>query len=140
MRFPFVSSPAHEGQGVLMPFLPLALSYKDRHIKTYGMLDTGSMVNVLPFSVGLSLGAVWESQNVPVELGGNLAAYEARGILIDATVGGLPSVRLAFAWTRADYIPLLLGQTNFFMEFDVLFSRSALFFDVSSKGLGTINR
>ncbi len=98
------------------------------------MLDTGSMVNVLPFSVGLSLGLVWETQNISVELGGNLAAYEARGVLVDALIEGFPSAKLAFAWTRSDNAPLLLGQTNFFMEFDVLFSRSALFFDIAPKG------
>ena len=73
MRFPFIASPSHHGQGSLMPYLPLILSYNNREIKTFGMLDTGSMVNVLPFSVGLSLGAIWETQNVAVELGGNLA-------------------------------------------------------------------
>jgi hypothetical protein len=134
-RFPFISSPAQEGQSVLMPFLPLTLSYGNREVKTYGMLDTGSMVNVIPFSVGLSLGAIWEQQNVAVELGGNFAAYEARGILIHAIIEDFTPVKLAFAWTRADNVPVLFGQTNFFMEFDVLFSRSSLFFEVSPKGM-----
>ncbi len=134
MRFPFISSQSHEGQGSLMPYMPLLLQYKDREVNTYGMLDTGAMVNVLPFSVGLSLGMDWEAQKVAIELGGNLTAYEARGILVDVVVNEYPSVKLAFAWTLADNVPLLLGQTNFFMEFDVLFSRSSVFFDVSPKG------
>ena len=117
-----------------MPYLPLILNYNNREVKTYGMLDTGSMVNVLPFSVGLSLGAIQDAQTVAVELGGNLANYESRGILVDAVIEGYPSVKLAFAWIKADNVPLLLGQTNFFMSFDVLFSRSALFFEVSPKG------
>lgn len=58
MRFPFISAPLHQGEGSLMPYLPLILNYNNREVKTYGMLDTGSMVNVLPFSVGLSLGAI----------------------------------------------------------------------------------
>ena len=134
MRFPYIPSPAHKGQGVLMPFLPLTLNHNAHSIKTHAMLDTGSMVNVLPFSIGISLGLSWESQSVPVELGGNLKAYEAYGILINATIESYPTVRLAFAWTQADNIPLLLGQTNIFMEFDVLFSRSASFFDIYPKG------
>ena len=42
-------------------------------------------------------------------------------------------VRLAFAWTQAENVPLLLGQVNFFMEFDTCFYRSQLAFDVSPK-------
>jgi hypothetical protein len=114
--------------------LPIHLTYKDSIVKTYGMLDTGAQVNVLPFSVGLNLGAVWENQTVSMKLGGNLANFEARGLLVEGLVEGCPPVTLAFAWTRTDNVPLLLGQTNFFAEFDVLFSRSSLFFDVFPKG------
>jgi hypothetical protein len=136
MRFPFISAASFKEGGslALMPFLPILLSHKDQKIQTYGMLDTGAQVNVMPFSVGLNLGAVWENQTVSMQLGGNLAATEARGLLVDVIVEGCPSVTLAFAWSRNDNVPLLLGQTNFFAEFDVLFSRSSLFFDVSPKG------
>ena len=40
---------------------------------------------------------------------------------------------LAFAWARAENIPVILGQTNFFMEFDVCFYRSKMEFDVNPK-------
>jgi hypothetical protein len=76
------------------------------------------------------LGAVWEEQTVPLRLTGNLAHYEARALLVFATVGRFPPVRLAFAWTLADEVPLILGQMNFFMEFDVCFYRSRQFFEV----------
>ena len=134
MRFPFLSPITHKGEGSLMPYLPLALHYKDREIKTYGLLDTGATVNVLPYSTGLDLGFVWDAQTIPLKLGGNLASYEARALFIDAHIEGYPLVKLAFAWTLADNVPLLLGQTNFFMEFDLLFSRSAQFFEVLPKG------
>jgi hypothetical protein len=42
-------------------------------------------------------------------------------------------VQLVFAWTRATNVPLLLGQVNFFMEFDVCFYCSQLSFEVSPK-------
>ena len=42
-------------------------------------------------------------------------------------------MRLAFAWTRSDEVPLLLGQVNFFMEFDVCFYRSRYAFDLRPK-------
>ncbi|WP_340626568.1 MULTISPECIES: hypothetical protein [Aphanizomenon] len=39
-------------------------------------------------------------------------------------IGNLEPVRLAFAWVEASNVPLILGQTNFFREFDVCFERS----------------
>jgi hypothetical protein len=48
-------------------------------------------------------------------------------------VGQLEAVRLVVAWTKAAEIPLLLGQVNFFMKFDVCFHRSQLNFEVAIK-------
>jgi hypothetical protein len=48
-------------------------------------------------------------------------------------VEGCKTVELAFAWAKTDSVPVLLGQTSFFMEFDFFFSRSELFFDVIEK-------
>ncbi|WP_152540390.1 hypothetical protein [Aphanizomenon flos-aquae] len=42
-----------------------------------GLLDTGSSVNVLPYEMGLALGAVWENQRLSLPLGGNLACSRA---------------------------------------------------------------
>jgi hypothetical protein len=96
-------------------------------------MDTGAAVNVLPYRIGLRLGAVWERQPTPVQLTGNLSQHEARVLIVSAAVGEFPPVRLAFAWTRADNIPLILGQVNFFLEFDVCFFRSQNVFDVKPK-------
>jgi len=74
-----------------------------------------------------------EEQTIPVELTGNLARHEARGLLVSAEVGRFPLVPIVFAGTRADAIPLLLGQVNFLMEFDVCFYRSQLAFEVRPK-------
>jgi hypothetical protein len=54
-------------------------------------------------------------------------------VFADAEIGDLGRVRLAFAWIRANDVPLILGQTNFFMEFDVCFYRSKLEFEVTPK-------
>jgi len=35
-----------------------------------------------------------------------------------------------FAWTRQDNVPLLLGQVNFFEEFDVSFHRARRHFEI----------
>jgi hypothetical protein len=62
---------------------------------------------------------------------GNLGRYDARGIVLDVAVGSPPPpVRLAFAWTRAEHVPLILGQVNYFAEFDVCFFRSLGFLEI----------
>jgi hypothetical protein len=97
-----------------------------------GLLDTGASVNVLPYLVGIELGYIWEQQTTSLKLTGNLAQYQARAVLIQAIVGEFKPVKLVFAWTQATHIPIILGQVNFFMEFDVCFYRSELQFSVSS--------
>lgn len=66
-------------------------------------------------------------------LSGNLAACEARALIVSAVVGELPAVRIAFAWARTDEVPILLGQVNFFMKFDVCFYRSRSMFVIRPK-------
>jgi hypothetical protein len=121
------------GEAGLQPYLPLTLTYQEHSLTVLGLFDTGAMVNVLPYQVGVDLGAVWEQQSTPLRLTGNLAQFEARGLLVSAVVGQLAPVRLAFAWTRATTVPVLLGQVNFFMEFDVCFYRSQLAFELQPK-------
>ena len=79
------------------------------------------------------MGAISEKQSTPVRLSGNLAACEARALIVSAVVGEFPEVRLAFAWARTDDVPILLGQVNVFMEFDVCFYRSRSLFEVRPK-------
>ncbi|MEH1879704.1 MULTISPECIES: hypothetical protein [unclassified Nostoc] len=59
------------------PYLPLTLTYQNNSLNVSGLLDTGSSVNVLPYKIGLRLGAVWEHQTVSVSWGGNLSRFEA---------------------------------------------------------------
>jgi hypothetical protein len=133
MRFPFISLASQSGKGTFMPFLPIILSSQNQQVVTHGLVDSGATINVLPYSVGLSLGAVWEQNSMPLRLSGNLAGFEARVLLLNVLVEGCKTVELAFACAKTDSVPVLLGQTNFFMEFDVFFSRSELFFDVIEK-------
>ena len=99
--------------------LPIQLFYKNRELACSALLDTGSTVNVLPYEVGVNLGLNWEEQNVVVPLTGNLAQDLAKGVVLRAVIDGFEAVDLVFAWSRASGIPILLGQVNFFMEFDV---------------------
>ncbi len=120
-----------------LPQLPLTLTYQDMSVEVSALLDTGASVNVLPYSAGRQLGAIWEEQTTSVTLAGNLAAVEARGLLVSAKIGDFDPVRLVFAWSLSDDAPLLLGRMNFFLEFDACFYRSQLAFEVCPKSRST---
>jgi hypothetical protein len=122
-----------QGKVALRPLLNITLSSKTHSIDAVGLLDTGSDINVLPYSYGLALGALWDQYDPLDPLSGNLGSYEARGIVLSATVRDFAPVRLVFAWSRAENAPLILGQVNFFQEFDVCFFRSEGLFNIQIK-------
>ena len=126
ISYPFTQ----QRDGSFSPFLSIELQHNTNHITAFGLLDTGSAVNVLPYELGVQLGKVWENETTTIRLGGNLANWEAKGIILAANVADFPPVRLAFAWTLNNDIPVILGQVNFFMLFDVCFFRKALTFEL----------
>ena len=128
-RFPFVSRAAELGDASLAPMLPLTL-VATRSVAVSGLLDTGATVNVLPRATGTDLGFDWDRQTTSVRLSGNLAMIEARAVVVSAVVEGFAPVRLAFAWAKVDAVPVILGQVNFFLEFDVCFFQSRRVFEV----------
>jgi len=114
-----------------MPFLPLLLrGAAPLQIQALAPVDSGSTMNVMPHSLGLQLGFVWDAQPIVAALAGGLAAVETRAVGVEAVVGGFPPVRLAFGWAETDDPVLLLGQMNFFIEFDVCLFRSRQLFEV----------
>lgn len=132
-RHPFVSSDTALGEASFRPYLPFSLVHQQVSVTSSALLDTGASVNVLPYSTGIELGYEWERQTTSLSLTGNLAQYEARVVIAQAIIGQFKPVQLVFAWTQAPQVPLILGQVNFFMEFDVCFYRSQLDFSVSPK-------
>jgi hypothetical protein len=132
-KFPFVERRNQAGEVNVFPCVPISLRYKDRTLEAFGLLDTGSSLNVLPYNLGLELGAVWEEQHLSIPLSGNLAPVEARGLAIMGEISGFPPIPLVFAWAKSNNPPLILGQLNFFLEFNVCFYRSQLSFDICPK-------
>jgi hypothetical protein len=128
-RFPFSEK---QTRGSL-PYMSFKLSYQDNSAEVSGILDTGASVNVLPYKVGKQLGAIWENQTVQLSLTGNLAQFEARALIVSAEIGQFSPVDLAFAWTSNENVPIILGQVNFFLEFDVCFFASEMFFEITRK-------
>jgi hypothetical protein len=129
-RFSFTERTDSLGQSVIMPYLPLTLTAGDRSVEVMALLDTGASVNVLPYAIGLQLGAVWENQTVSIPLGGNLAHSDARGLVLSGAVAPFSPVLLAFAWTQSTDAPVILGHMNFFAEFNMCVYRHELAFEV----------
>ncbi len=125
MRFPYSAA----GR----PVLPVLLTLGSRSFSVEGLLDSGADINVLPWRVGEALGATWNPRKATLQLLGAFARTSAMPLLILGKVGEFAPVRLAFAWCQSDEVPVVLGQTNFFMEFDVCFFRSRMEFDVAPK-------
>jgi hypothetical protein len=130
-RFPYTATP--DGSVTLMPRLSLTLHYGAHSTNVVGLLDTGAAVNLLPYTIGRTLGAVWEAQTIPLPLTGSLGNITARALILDGTHPQLTPqgpVRLAFAWAHTDDVPLLFGQVNFFLTFAVCFYRSEGEFEI----------
>lgn len=131
-QFAYVPRDPTLGAASLAPMLPLTL-VGSASVDVLGLVGSGAAINVLPYSIGLQLGFHWDQQTQVIQLSGNLSAVEARVIVASAKVGQLPEVRLAFGWAKTDAVPAILGQVNFFLEFDVCFFRSRSFFEVRPK-------
>jgi len=134
VRFAYADTAASRTDGSRLAYLPITLRHETHVLTVTGLLDTGSTVNVLPYLLGLQLGFMWEQQTTQVHLTGSLARLPARGVIVSGQVASFPPVELAFAWTQSPEVPRLLGQVNFFMEFDVCFFRSQAAFEINPKG------
>ncbi len=130
-RFDYTPARQELAAASYMPLVPLQLHYAGQIVDAEGLLDSGATVNVLPYSVGEKLGAVWADQQTPLHLSGNLANLEARALLVNAHLENCDEVQLAFAWTRSNDVPVILGQVNFFMIFEVCFYRAELAFEIA---------
>jgi hypothetical protein len=119
-----------------MPRLAMTLHSEGRAVDVLGLVDTGTAANVLPHRVGSALDANWAAQPRLVPLVGGFGQMEVRELLVLASHPQLTTnspVPLAFAWAQEDYMPVLFGQINFFMLFDVCFYRAQGAFEVQPR-------
>ena len=134
VRMPYVDrDPSRPGTS-LMPYAPVSFLLGAVALVEHALLDTGAAVNVLPWRTGVALGFDWNALASDVNLSGNLANAPAKIVALRVQLGALPPTRLAFAWTKSDAVPVLLGQVNFFSEFDVCFHRKQGYFEVRARG------
>jgi len=133
MRLKYSTSDPSQNEFDSLPRLPLVIRLNSQSLEVIGLVDSGSTVNVLPYEVGVRLGAVWDDRQAILRLAGALGNANAMPLFVMAQVGEFEPVRLAFAWVKNNNAPVILGQTNFFMEFEVCFYRSKLEFEVKPK-------
>jgi hypothetical protein len=133
MRLRYSTTNPSQDEFDSLPRLPLTLRLNNQSLEAVGLVDSGATINVLPYQAGIQLGATWDDDKATVRLAGNLGDLNAMPLFITAQLTEYAPVRLAFAWVKSDNVPLILGQTNFFLEFDVCFYRSKLEFEVTPK-------
>lgn len=133
MRFPYSTTDPSQNEFDSLPRMPIILRREGRTVEAFGLVDSGATVNVMPYDLGLQLGATWDDSRAIIQLAGNLGSQPATPFFAMAQVGDFIPVQLAFAWTKSPNVSLILGQTNFFMEFDVCFYRSQMEFEVKPK-------
>ena len=133
MRYKYSTVSPSQDEFDSLPRIPFQLQHNNHSIEVVGLVDSGATVNVLPYDIGLQLGAVWDDRQANIRLSGNLGSQLAIPFFATAVIGEFLPVRLAFAWVVTNNAPLILGQTNFFMEFDICFYRSKLEFEINPK-------
>ncbi|MCP4378760.1 MAG: retroviral-like aspartic protease [bacterium] len=131
--FHYTKSPKFPGMAGL-PLVPVTLTHDTNTLEHIALVDSGSTINVMPYELGLALGLSWEAQTVPLDMMGILAGAPAFGVVVTGQIRDFPPVSLIFAWTRKHDVRLILGQTNFFQEFDLLLSGSRQIFSIVPKG------
>jgi hypothetical protein len=60
MRFKYSTTSPDQNEFDSLPRIPLVLRREDRSVEATGLVDSGATVNVLPYELGLQLGAVWD--------------------------------------------------------------------------------
>ncbi len=133
MRFQYSTTSPTQNEFDRLPRVSLTLRQGNSKIDTTGLVDSGATVNVLPYELGLQLGAIWDDARAIIQLAGNLGHQRAMPLSAIAEIGDFQPTELVFAWVRSPNIPLILGQTNFFLEFDVCFYRSKSEFEIKPK-------
>jgi hypothetical protein len=133
MRFQYSTTSPTQDEFDSLPRLPFLLRRETQSFESVGLVDSGATVNVLPYEVGLELGGIWDDRRAIIQLAGNLSSQPAMPFSAIAQVGEFPPAELLFAWVKRPNTPLILGQTNFFLEFDVCFYRSKMEFEVKPK-------
>jgi hypothetical protein len=132
VTFPYQFRGTSRDPQALAPLLPVRLNRGGVSVDVVGLVDSGASFSVLPFDIGSQFGVNWSSLT-PIYLSGVLAGTGAKLLAVEGVIGSLPRTPLLFAWCTSNTVPVLLGQVNFFFEFDICFYRSRSEFTVAPR-------
>jgi hypothetical protein len=132
MKFHYTLSPLFPGG--MLPLVNISLYHAGHEMSTIALVDSGAMVSVLPYDLGLELGFKWEEQTIPLELTGATKG-PAYGVLVRGELAGLSPVALVFAWSHrsSDEIRTVLGNLNFFQHYKATFEAYANTFELTPR-------
>jgi hypothetical protein len=112
MRFQYSTTSSTQNEFDSLPRIPLILRRGDRSIDAVGLVNSGATVNVLPYELGIQLGAEWDDRKAIIQLSGNLGNQPAMPLAATAEIETFPPTKLLFAWIRSPNAPLILGQNS----------------------------
>lgn len=121
-RFPLV--PRQRKPAISVASIPLTLEHGSERVAAVASLEPGMASSVLPYSLGLRLGAGWTGHTIPIYVPGRKAAVQVAPLMIRGSIAPFPSVILFFGWAATDKVPVILGQQNFFEQFDICYHKA----------------
>ena len=113
------------------PLLPVQLISMIASVRTLALVDSGADINVLPYSVGVQLGLNWHEQSSELAIRGARGQGEGYAVLLGLKFGTFPIAEQPFAWLDSDDYPLILGQANFFTDYNICFYFQQLQFEIN---------
>lgn len=90
MRFQYSTTHPSQRSTDALPRIEILLTANNREQHVFGLVDSGSTINVMPHEVGLNLGCVWEDRLAKIDLTGNLAAFKAMPVAALGKLGDYP--------------------------------------------------
>ena len=130
MKFRYSTTRVAQRPSDSLPRAEVTLTANGQTLNVLGLVDSGSTINILPYQIGLSLGMTWEPKNATIGLTGSLSRQKAIPVSAMGQVGSYAAVQLIFAWIDTDDVPVIFGQTNFFVEFEVHLYRAQYEFEI----------
>ena len=70
MRFSYSTTSSTQDEFDSLPRLPITLRHNNEEIEVMGLVDSGATVSVLPYEIGIQLGAQWDARKATIPLAG----------------------------------------------------------------------
>jgi len=127
MKFDYLKQPNFlnpQKPWISRPFIPVRLSYKDKHLDVYALIDSGADVSIFHSSIAKELG-------IDFILGRKEKFFGISGEAIDVyfhklrlqIIGSPESIELEVGFTDSKGVSAILGQAGFFENYHIKFER-----------------